>query len=305
MRRPSGYGCSAVADELVGDVGPVVLGRVDVVDAELDGAAQDGDRRGAVARRPEDARARELHGAEAHAVDGAPSRRNVVSVMPHTVRYGRRSRTRGRSIVGASTTTLRRGTPSSRTSCARARAQVTPERRRPAGRRAAGARPACAARRSPQLAGVGLSWYTWLEQGRDIHPSPQVPGRDRPRPRARRRRARATCSTWPASSCRCPRATPARGLGRADGRSSPASSPPAPSSPARAPTCWPGTGPRGRGVQRLRGHAARGAQPAPVALRRPGPRPHGSDLGGHGQAHPRPLPRRSTRAGPTTRASPR
>jgi transcriptional regulator with XRE-family HTH domain len=25
-----------------------------------------------------------------------------------------------------------------------------------------------------QLAGVGLSWYTWLEQGRDINPSPQV-----------------------------------------------------------------------------------------------------------------------------------
>jgi transcriptional regulator with XRE-family HTH domain len=25
-----------------------------------------------------------------------------------------------------------------------------------------------------QLAGVGLSWYTWLEQGRDIHPSPHV-----------------------------------------------------------------------------------------------------------------------------------
>jgi transcriptional regulator with XRE-family HTH domain len=25
-----------------------------------------------------------------------------------------------------------------------------------------------------QLAGVGLSWYTWLEQGRDIHPSAQV-----------------------------------------------------------------------------------------------------------------------------------
>jgi transcriptional regulator with XRE-family HTH domain len=25
-----------------------------------------------------------------------------------------------------------------------------------------------------QLAGVGLSWYTWLEQGRDIRPSPQV-----------------------------------------------------------------------------------------------------------------------------------
>src|SRR3954447_9412766 len=25
-----------------------------------------------------------------------------------------------------------------------------------------------------QLAGVGLSWYTWLEQGRDIRPSAQV-----------------------------------------------------------------------------------------------------------------------------------
>jgi transcriptional regulator with XRE-family HTH domain len=24
------------------------------------------------------------------------------------------------------------------------------------------------------LAGVGLSWYTWLEQGRDITPSPSV-----------------------------------------------------------------------------------------------------------------------------------
>jgi hypothetical protein len=25
-----------------------------------------------------------------------------------------------------------------------------------------------------QLAGVGITWYTWLEQGRDIHASPQV-----------------------------------------------------------------------------------------------------------------------------------
>src|SRR6266516_8075282 len=24
------------------------------------------------------------------------------------------------------------------------------------------------------LAGVGVTWYTWLEQGRDIHASPQV-----------------------------------------------------------------------------------------------------------------------------------
>ena len=42
--------------------------------------------------------------------------------------------------------------------------------------------PADGRRRTPglrreevaQLAGVGLSWYTWLEQGRDIKPSPQV-----------------------------------------------------------------------------------------------------------------------------------
>jgi transcriptional regulator with XRE-family HTH domain len=42
--------------------------------------------------------------------------------------------------------------------------------------------PADGRRRTPglrreevaRLAGVGLSWYTWLEQGRDIRPSPQV-----------------------------------------------------------------------------------------------------------------------------------
>jgi transcriptional regulator with XRE-family HTH domain len=53
------------------------------------------------------------------------------------------------------------------------RAQVTPQ--------AAGL-PANGRRRTPglrreevaQLAGVGLSWYTWLEQGRDIKPSAQV-----------------------------------------------------------------------------------------------------------------------------------
>jgi transcriptional regulator with XRE-family HTH domain len=42
--------------------------------------------------------------------------------------------------------------------------------------------PASRRRRTPglrreevaQLAGVGVTWYTWLEQGRDINPSPQV-----------------------------------------------------------------------------------------------------------------------------------
>src|SRR5215469_5802637 len=42
--------------------------------------------------------------------------------------------------------------------------------------------PALAGRRAPglrreelaQLMGVGVSWYTWFEQGRDIHVSPQI-----------------------------------------------------------------------------------------------------------------------------------
>jgi transcriptional regulator with XRE-family HTH domain len=56
-----------LADELVGDVRAVDVGRVDVVDAELDRLAQHGDRRVVVLRRPEDAGAGELHGAVADA----------------------------------------------------------------------------------------------------------------------------------------------------------------------------------------------------------------------------------------------
>src|SRR4029079_16123598 len=59
-----------LANELVDGVGAVVLGGVDVIDAELDRAAQDGAGGGGGARRPEDARARELHRAEADAPDG-------------------------------------------------------------------------------------------------------------------------------------------------------------------------------------------------------------------------------------------
>ena len=36
----------------------------------------------------------------------------------------------------------------------------------------AAARPACDARRSAQLAGISTTWYTWLEQGRDVSVSP-------------------------------------------------------------------------------------------------------------------------------------
>jgi hypothetical protein len=63
-------GMERLADEVVDHVGAVVLRGVDVVDAELDGAAQDGAGAVGVARRAEDAGAGELHGAESDAADG-------------------------------------------------------------------------------------------------------------------------------------------------------------------------------------------------------------------------------------------
>jgi transcriptional regulator with XRE-family HTH domain len=53
------------------------------------------------------------------------------------------------------------------------RAQVTPQDAglEPGGRRRT---PGLRREEVAQLAGVGLSWYTWLEQGRDIKPSAQV-----------------------------------------------------------------------------------------------------------------------------------
>ncbi len=65
-----GVGVQGLADQRVRDVGTVVLGGVDVVHAELDRPPEHGDRGVVVARRPEDARAGELHRAEADAVDG-------------------------------------------------------------------------------------------------------------------------------------------------------------------------------------------------------------------------------------------
>src|SRR5260370_42634562 len=62
----SPYGKSASRmDDLVGDVRAVGVGRVDVVDAQLDRGPQHLDRGRAVARRPEDAGAGELHRAVA------------------------------------------------------------------------------------------------------------------------------------------------------------------------------------------------------------------------------------------------
>ena len=51
-------------DQFVDDVGPIELGGVDVIDAELDRTPQDRTRRVGVTRRAEHAGARELHGAE-------------------------------------------------------------------------------------------------------------------------------------------------------------------------------------------------------------------------------------------------
>ena len=63
------------ADELVGDVGPVVLRRVDVVDAQLDGPAQHRQGRVAVPRWAEHARAGQLHRAEADPRHREPAQR--------------------------------------------------------------------------------------------------------------------------------------------------------------------------------------------------------------------------------------
>jgi hypothetical protein len=59
-----------VSDQLVDDVGSVELRRVDVVDAELDGAAEHSSCGASVRRRSEDAGAGQLHRAEPHPVDG-------------------------------------------------------------------------------------------------------------------------------------------------------------------------------------------------------------------------------------------
>jgi hypothetical protein len=69
-----------------------------------------------------------------------------------------------------------------------------------------------------QLSGVGVTWYTWLEQGRQINASPQVLGAvartlllDQP--------SGSTCSGWP--TCRTrppPPAAPRPGVSRCSRR---------------------------------------------------------------------------------------
>jgi hypothetical protein len=58
-------------DEVVDDVRAVQAAGVDVGHAQLDGPAEDGERRLPVGRRPEEARPGEFHAAEAHPMHGS------------------------------------------------------------------------------------------------------------------------------------------------------------------------------------------------------------------------------------------
>ena len=69
-----GVGEKRCVDQLVGHVGAVVLGRVDVVDTQIDHPAEHGQSRGPVARRAEHPRPGQLHGPEADAAYGATSK---------------------------------------------------------------------------------------------------------------------------------------------------------------------------------------------------------------------------------------
>ena len=64
-------------DQCVGHVGSVVLRRVDVVDTKVDGTPQHGHRLVVIAGRTEHSRARELHRAEADAIDGVGTERGA------------------------------------------------------------------------------------------------------------------------------------------------------------------------------------------------------------------------------------
>ena len=147
--------------------------------------------------------------------------------MPHTVRYGRR-RDKGTIDRGSSTTTLRparraHGLPAHPARPGHARAG------RPGGQRApAHARPAPRGGRPARRRGAVL---VHVARAGARHP-PLAPGAGRDRPRAPRSTppSAPTCSTWPGSSCRCPRATTRARPRRSCGRSSPASSPTPPSS---------------------------------------------------------------------------
>ena len=94
-----------LADQIVHDVGAVVLRGVDVVHAEFDRAPQHRANAVRIARRPEHAGAGELHRAEADAVDGLVANEGCL-VHAHSLRREGRGSTRGPTILGCDTTSL-------------------------------------------------------------------------------------------------------------------------------------------------------------------------------------------------------
>src|SRR4051794_21010275 len=82
-------------------------------------------------------------------------------------------RTRGASIVGLAPPPSEARRAELADFLRQRRAQISPDHFgiEPNGRRRT---PGLRREEVAQLAGVGLSWYTWLEQGRDIKPSAQV-----------------------------------------------------------------------------------------------------------------------------------
>src|SRR5689334_3826266 len=87
-----------LADEVVDDVRTVVLRGVDVVDAELDRAAQHGATGVRVARRAEDSGAGELHRTEADAVDALVTEERGTREAGHAPHHSRRASSRFRTL---------------------------------------------------------------------------------------------------------------------------------------------------------------------------------------------------------------
>ena len=225
--QPVGVRVQRLADERVDDVGAVVLRRVDVVDAELDGPAQDGQRGVAVARRAEHAGAGELHRAEADPADVVVAELGGAGHgHATTVRYRRRGHKKGIDR-GTRTTTLR-GAPlgAHRLPPDPARPGHAAGRRPPRRRPAPHARPAprggrAARRGRPVLVHVARAGPRHQAVGagaRRAGPGPAPrPGRARAPvpPRARRAAAARPRTTrarrrpsWPPSSRRSSRSRP-------------------------------------------------------------------------------------------------
>ena len=78
-----GIGVQGLADQLVRDIGAIIVAGVDMIDAARDRLAQDLDRPVVVLRRPEHPRTRELHSAVAHALHNPVAERKRSGSVDH------------------------------------------------------------------------------------------------------------------------------------------------------------------------------------------------------------------------------